>query len=80
VSHRDQVAGRSLYLGASRQARGLGKASDGAGKAAYHGLVRDAFEGGDLAEGEAAAETHLDDGELFDGEDREVEVRELLGE
>ena len=45
----------------------------GLGEAAHHGLVSDALEGGYLAEGEAAAQAHLEYGALLDGEYGEVE-------
>ena len=67
---------RSLYLGAERTP----EHAQGALVTVHDRGAGDALEGGDLTEGEAPAEAHLDDGELLGGEYGEVEAGELLGE
>jgi hypothetical protein len=66
----------ALYLGAERTP----EHAQGALVTVHDRGAGDALEGGDLAEGEAATEAHLDDGELLGGEYGEVEAGELLGE
>ena len=67
---------RYSYLGAERTP----EQAQGALVALHDRRRGDALEGGDLAEGEVAAEAHLDHGALLDGEHGQVEVRELLGQ